>query len=103
MVEHRQEGKADIDILLYTKDGWLDQHHNTADGGGGLLEIDLLDSITEKLQLLQGESFRPFEQVSEDVEDNSFEGIMSYRLNFSTLVYRQVNYKYQTKRITITS
>jgi len=103
MVEHRQEGNADIDVLLYTKDGWLDQHQNTADNSSGLLEIELLDSVTEQLQFLQGDSFRPLQQTSEDIEDNSFEGVMSYRLNFSTQVYRQVNYKYQNKRIIIAS
>jgi len=99
MVEHRQEGTADIDILLYTKDGWMDQHQGTADASGGLLEIDLLDDVTEQVQFLFGETFRPLEQAGEEVEDNSKDGIMSYRLNFTTLVYRQVNYQYANKPI----
>jgi hypothetical protein len=99
MVEQRQEGTADIDILLYTKDGWMDQHQGTADADSGLLEIDLLDGAVEALQFMQGETFRPLQQSSEDVDDNSSEGIMSYRLNFQTNVYRVINNRYAKRSI----
>lgn len=97
MIEQKQEGNTDIDILLYTKDGWMDQHNNTSDPDSGLAEIDLLDSIVEKLQFLKGDLFKPLHQTGETIEDNSLEGIMSYKLNFSTMIFRRLTYKYTNK------
>jgi hypothetical protein len=102
MVEGRQEGNASIDIYLYTKDGWLDQHQGTADAEGGLIEIDLIDAIAEKLQFLSGDLFTPLHQTGDEVEDNSLDGIMSYKLNFSSNIYRRLKYPYTNKRITVT-
>lgn len=100
MVENKQEGECTIDVILYTKDGWLDQHDTTADQEHGLIEIDLQDTIVEKLQFLKGDYFKPLELTNEANEDNDGE-MMSYRLSFSTLIYRRVNPQYSLKKITI--
>ena len=100
MVENKQEGECTIDVILYTKDGWLDQHDSTADQEHGLIEIDLQDTIVEKLQFLKGDYFKPLELTNEANEDEDSE-MMSYRLSFSTLIYRRVNPQYSLKKITI--
>ena len=100
MVENKQEGECTIDVILYTKDGWLDQHDTTADQEHGLIEIDLQDTIVEKLQFLKGDYFKPLELTNEANEDDDGE-MMSYRLSFSTLIYRRVNPQYSLKKITI--
>lgn len=100
MVENKQEGECTIDVILYTKDGWLDQHDTTADQEHGLIEIDLQDTIVEKLQFLKGDYFKPLELTNEANEDEDSE-MMSYRLSFSTLIYRRVNPQYSLKKITI--
>ncbi len=94
MTEHIQEGKTSVDILFYCKDGWTDQHNTTADKEHGLLEIDVLDDITDKLQFLQGEQFKPLELTDEETEGLTADGIMSYRLSFSTRIYRRTPYHY---------
>jgi hypothetical protein len=99
MVEQRQEGTADVDVMLYTKDGWMNQQQGTTDPDDGLTEIDLIDGICERLDGLQGESFKPLKLVSDEVDDNSSEGIMSYRINFKTKIYRIINARYEKKRI----
>ncbi|MDV6170223.1 hypothetical protein R1T16_17435 [Flavobacterium sp. DG1-102-2] len=103
MVNQRQEGTVTVDIYLYTKDGWLDQHNTTADAQNGLIEINLIDEIVNKLQSQQGTQFKPLQQTDDVIEDNSLEGIMSYRLSFETNVYKQVNYPYTNRKITISS
>jgi hypothetical protein len=100
MVENKQEGECIVDVILYTKDGWLDQHDTTADDDHGLVEIDLQDTIVENLQFLQGDYFKPLQLTNEANEDEDSE-MMSYRLSFSTLIYRRINPKYSTRRITI--
>lgn len=103
MTEGKQEGNATIDVLLYTKDGWTDQHNLTADSEHGLAEIDLIDNIAEALQFLQGDYFKPLQQTSDEVEDNSLEAIMSYRITFDTLIYRRIVQKYTNRKLTITN
>ncbi len=100
MVENKQEGECTVDVILYTKDGWLDQHDTTADDDHGLVEIDLQDTIVENLQFLKGDFFKPLQLTNEANEDEDSE-MMSYRLSFSTLIYRRINPKYSNRTITI--
>lgn len=100
MVENKQEGECTVDVILYTKDGWLDQHDTTADDDHGLVEIDLQDTIVENLQFLKGDYFKPLQLTNEANEDEDSE-MMSYRLSFSTLIYRRINPKYSNRTITI--
>ncbi|MRI64538.1 hypothetical protein EDM00_11160 [Ornithobacterium rhinotracheale] len=99
MTEHLQEGSCDINIDFYCKDGWTDQHLGTADPEHGLMELDILDGITDALQFLQGEQFKPLQQTGEDELHINEEGIMSYRLTFSTIIYRRTNYPFDKKFI----
>lgn len=101
MTEHIQEGEATIDVLLYCKDGWADQHAGTADAESGLVEIDLLDEITDKLQFLKGKQFKPLQLTTEQTETQTADGIMSYRLTFSTKIYRRTPYPYTGKKLSI--
>lgn len=100
MVENKQEGECTVDVTLYCKDGWLDQHDGTADANGGLTEIDLIDAMVESLQFLKGDYFKPLELNNESSEDVDSE-IMSYTLSFTTLIYRRVNPRYSNRTITI--
>lgn len=100
MVENKQEGECTVDVTLYCKDGWLDQHDGTADTNGGLTEIDLIDAMVESLQFLKGDYFKPLELSNESSEDVDSE-IMSYTLSFTTLIYRRVNPRYSNRTITI--
>jgi hypothetical protein len=98
MVNQRQEGFCNVDVILYCKDGWLDQHNGTADDEHGLIEIDLIDEIVEKLQFLQGDYFKPLHQTSDESEDSDGE-IMSYKISFSTILYRTINPKFTLKKL----
>lgn len=98
MVEQKQEGFCDIEIMLYCKDGWMEQHQKTSDPEGGLLEIDLIDSIVEQLQGLQGDYFKPLKQTADEPGDD-LEEIMSYKIKFSTTLYRRLEYKYTKKKL----
>jgi hypothetical protein len=100
MVENKQEGECTVDVILYTKDGWLDQHDTTADAEHGLVEIDLQDAIVENLQFLKGDYFKPLELTNEANEDEDSE-MMSYRLSFSTLIYRRINPKFSNRKLTL--
>ena len=99
MVEQKQEGKCNVEIILYCKDGWLDQHNGTSDDEHGLIEIDLIDTIVEQLQFLQGDYFKPLHQTADETEDSDGE-IMSYKISFSTVLYRKINPKYTFKKLT---
>lgn len=101
MTEQNQEGNCSIDVILYCKDGWMDQHNNTSDPEDGLMEIDLLDAIAEKLQFLKGEQFKPLLQTDDETEQITMEAIMSYRQSFKTNIYRKIASKYTTKKINI--
>lgn len=100
MVENKQEGECTVDVTLYCKDGWLDQHDGTADANGGLTEIDLIDAMVDSLQFLKGDYFKPLQLSNESSEDVDSE-IMSYTLSFTTLIYRRVNPRYSNRTITI--
>ncbi|MGM8362124.1 hypothetical protein ACSV4D_09440 [Flavobacterium sp. ARAG 55.4] len=101
MVEQKQEGKATVDVTLYTKDGWMDQFNGTSDPESGLIEIDIIDNITEQLQGLKGDYFKALDLTDEESIDETSE-MMSYRLSFSTVIYRKVNPKYSPKKLSIT-
>lgn len=94
MTEQNQEGNCQLEITLFCKDGWMDQHQNTSDPENGLIEIDLIDSIAEKLQFLKGNQFTPLLQSEDDNEEIDIPGIMAYRISFHTMIYRKLNPKY---------
>ncbi|MCW3168920.1 hypothetical protein OMO38_10340 [Chryseobacterium sp. 09-1422] len=101
MTEQKQEGEANIDVILYCRDGWMNQHNGTEDFEHGLNEIDLLDSIAEKMQFLTGDQFTALEQVEDETEEQSMSGMFSYRQSFSTNIYRKLNPKYSPQKISI--
>lgn len=100
MVENKQEGTGSLEITLYCKDGWMDQHSETSDPEGGLIEIDLIDKIVECLQFLSGDYFQPLQQIDDEPGDDDEDGIMSYKVRFSFTLYRIVASKYQYKKLT---
>ena len=101
MTEQKQEGDANIDVILYCRDGWMNQHNGTEDFEHGLNEIDLLDDIAEKLQFLTGDQFTALEQVEDETEEQSMSGMFSYRQSFNTNIYRKLNPKYSPQKINI--
>ncbi len=98
MVEKKQEGKGSVEITLFCKDGWMEQHSKTTDADGGLTEIDLIDCIVESLQGLQGDYFRPLEQT-EDEPGDELDEMMSFRVKFDVILYRRLEYKYTKKKL----
>lgn len=100
MVEQKQEGKATVDVVFYCKDGWMEQHDSTTDPEHGLIEIDVIDSIVEQLQGLKGETFKQLDLSKEETVDEA-EEMMSYRLSFTTVIYRTINPRFSKKKITI--
>ena len=101
MPEQSQEGNTTIDIVLYCRDGWMDQHNGTTDAGHGLNEIDLLDTIAAKLQSLKGDYFGALHHMDDETEQQDMKGIFVYRQSFSCNLYRKLAPKYQPKTITI--
>jgi hypothetical protein len=101
MVEQRQEGKATVDVIFYSKDGWMDQHNDTTDPDHGLIEIDVIDSIVEQLQGLRGDLFKQLDLSKEETIDETDE-MMSYRLSFTTVIYRVINPKFTGRKIRLT-
>jgi hypothetical protein len=100
IVEQGQEGKCVVDVIIYCKDGWADQHDTTTDSNDGLSEIDLIDSVVETLQGLSGDFFKPLQLITEtDNEDE--EEMTSYTLSFETLIYRTINQKYTKRTLTV--
>lgn len=99
----RLEGKATLDVTLYCKDGWMDQHNGTADQQHGLMEIDLIDYIVDALQFLLGDSFKPLQLSDENIVDTGEGGIMAYRLTFETIIYKKPKLEtpYSLKKIQI--
>ena len=95
MTEHKQEGRCEFHIDFYCKDGWTDQHLGTADPEHGLMELDILDAITNEIQFLKGEQFKPVQQTGEEEMQINDDGIMSYRVSFDTLIYRRTKYPYE--------
>lgn len=101
MTEQNQEGNTSVDVILYCRDGWMDQHQGTTDVEHGLNEIDLLDAIAEKLQFLFGEQFKPLQQTEDEIMEQSMSGLFSYRQSFSTMIYRKLAPRYTTQKIKI--
>lgn len=101
MTVQNQEGTTSVDVVLYCRDGWMNQHNNTEDPDHGLNEIDLLDAIAEKLQFLKGDQFTPLQQTEDETQTQSMDGLFSYRQSFSTMVYRKLAPKYTPKKISI--
>lgn len=93
MVEQKQVGTATVNVLFYCKDGWMEQYNDTADDEHGLIEIDIIDTIVEKLQALKGDYFDPLDLTEENAVDEAGE-MMSYQISFSTTIYRRINGKY---------
>ena len=99
MVGQRQEGDCNVEVIIYTKDGWVDQHDTTSDPENGLEEIDLIDEVVEKLLFLNSENFKPLMLIEEAPEDEDNE-MLSYKVTFNTTIYRTINKRYLTKKIT---
>lgn len=99
MTEQIQEGLCNVEVNLYCKDGWLDQHNGTADDEHGLIEIDLIDTIVEKLLFLRGDYFKPLHQTADETEDTNGE-IMSYKISFSTILHRTITPKFTKIKLT---
>lgn len=98
MVEKKQEGKCEVEITLYCKDGWMEQHAKTSDPEGGLIEIDLIDIIVDNLQNLKSEAFKPLQQSADEPGDE-LEEMMSYKIKFNTSLYRRLAYKYKMTKL----
>lgn len=94
-----QEGKANIEVILYTRDGFADHQNGTTGNNDGLAEMDLIDEVAENLQFLKGECFKPLQQSTDEPKEVDVAGIMAYKLSFSTTVYKKTAAKYQTKNI----
>lgn len=104
MTESIKDGSnAFVEVHLYVKDGWMDQHQNTSDPDGGLIEIDLIDKIEDTLEDLQGNDYRPLKVSQEDEIPNEGEPIMGFIIRFSTKIFKRVNYKYTKRNIQILS
>jgi len=95
MVEQRYEGQTQVEITIFTKDGFTHQHDTTSDETDGLDEIHLIDDVIEKLELLQGEQFKPLRLANEADNDLS-DVIFSYKLTFETTIYKKIKTRYQT-------
>ena len=102
MVEQKQEGRATVDIIFCCKDGWMNQFNGTTDEQDGLIEIDVIDSIVEKLQELRGILFKPLDLTDEEALEMEGE-MMTYKISFSTSIYRLVNPKYSKQKIAFQS
>jgi hypothetical protein len=104
MTEGIKEGSnAIVEIHLYIKDGWMDQHQNTSDPEGGLIEIDLIDKIEEALENLTGNDYRPLKVIQEDEIPNEGEPIMGFIIKFGTKIFKRINYGYTKTAIQITT
>lgn len=102
MTEQQKEGTAEIEILLYCKDGWMHQHQNTADPNNGLTEIDLIDAIVKAIEGLCGNSFTGLFQANETENEIADDELISFSIKFTTKVYKFINKKYSPKGLTIT-
>ena len=101
MTQNRQEGQCGVDVLFYCRDGWMDQHQRSEDPDGGLVEIDIIDAIVEKLQFLKGDQFTALEQLDEEDQEQEERGVMSYRIGFETKVYRELKKPYSPRKLTL--
>lgn len=100
MAEEGQTGTAKITVTLHCRDGWMDQHNGTADSQHGLMEIDLLDAIAEKLQFLYGDQFSPLQQTNDAEDTVDMGGMFAYSQTFDTRVKRKLGRKYTNRSIT---
>lgn len=98
MTEQRQEGTARIEVRLYTKDGWMDQHQDTADPDHGLNEIDLLDGMAAALLHQSGAHFTELQLESEAQVEDPFNPLVFTQV-YTTSIYRKVNNKYTMQSI----
>lgn len=101
MTEQNQEGTTSVDVILYCRDGWMNQHNGTEDPEHGLNEIDILDAIADRLQFLKGDQFTQLQQTEDETQEQTMRGLFSYRQSFSTQIYRKLAGKYQLKNIKI--
>lgn len=99
MVEQIHEGETTVEITLYCRDGWRDQHNGTSDAEHGLIEIDLIDEIAEALEDLKGDYFTALSLTNDDAEQEDLLGVFAYKLTFSTQIFRKINPKYSLKTI----
>lgn len=99
MTENQQEGECTFHVDFFCKDGWMNQFNNQQDPNHGLIEIDVLDEINASIQFLNGESFKPVQLINEEELRINDHGIMSYRLTFSTKIYKRVNYNYTKQKL----
>ena len=102
LVGQTKEGNAEIEIILYCKDGWLDQHQNTSDIENGLIEIDLIDDIVNTLEGLQGISFNSLQQVSESENEVAEDDLLSFSIVFNAKVFKTINKKFTNSNVTFT-
>ncbi|ROI09785.1 hypothetical protein EGI11_03235 [Chryseobacterium sp. H3056] len=100
MTEEGQIGTAEVAVTLYCRDGWRDQHNGTTDPEHGLIEIDLLDEIAEKLQFLYGDNFAPLQQTNDEEQEVDMSGMFAYKQTFDTRIKRKIGRKYTTRSIT---
>jgi hypothetical protein len=61
----------------------------------------VIDAIVEKLQGLRGDTFKQLDLSKEESVDEADE-MMSYRLSFTTVIYRKINPRFSNQKITIT-
>lgn len=102
MTQEGQQGETTVDVVFYCLDGYLDQYAGTGDDESGLIEIELIDDIADTLQFLKGDQFKPLEQISDEPDEISPKGTMSYTLSFKTMLYRKTPSNYTRKKITLT-
>ncbi len=100
MTEEGQTGTALITVTLYCRDGWMNQHNGTTDPNHGLMEIDLIDAIAEKLQFLYGDQFSPLQQTNDAEETVDMGGMFAYSQTFDTRVKRKLGRKYTNRPLT---
>ncbi|WBX72907.1 hypothetical protein PG913_08320 [Tenacibaculum pacificus] len=101
MTEQIKEGTTTLEIILYCKDGWMEQHQNTGDPNNGLSEIEIIDDIVKVLEALSGKSFTKLTQISEEENEISDDELMSYRISFTSKIYKTVNKKHSLKKLSI--
>lgn len=99
LAEQRHEGTVDIDIILYIKDGWLNQQNDSNDEDNSLIEFDLIDSVCQKLDGLSGNSFNGIKIVSDELDNNNLLGIMSYRITGTCTIYLKLDDKFPKRQI----
>lgn len=94
MTNQVKEGKVQIGIYLYTKEGWAHQFEGATDAEDGLAEIDLQDDVIVALEHLMGTSFKPLYLFNENALPNPHPGIMAYKLSFNSRIYNTLTRRY---------